>query len=404
VVFAADLTDGVVLLRVCYVSSQAVSADGWGRYTVEVASGARARGVEPVLVTTRAEVDPSLAEAEHHPILPPLFAGRLTTLRSLLKALALRRILATCDFVHCIVEPFAPLVALARPRRIPFVLSVFGTWAIRPLERAASRAVFGPAFRSADMILSISGFTRDWMARLIDLPRVEVLPGGVHPERFADLVEADLPEWVGREPLALSVGAVKPRKGQNVALEAVALARQRIPSLHFAMAGNLHGAPAFVERLNHRARELGIEGYVHFLGQLPPYGALTAWYQRADVFILPSVNQGSSFEGLGFVFLEAAAVGTPSIGTRDCGAMEAIIDGETGLLVPQNDPHATADALVRILSDPALSERMGHAAREQARRLSWSNLATRVVAIYTELAEAQGRKIQATEHTEVTED
>jgi phosphatidyl-myo-inositol dimannoside synthase len=373
-------------LRVCYISTQATSADGWSRYTVEVAAGARERGFEPVMVTAHPGLDPLLGGVEHHIILPPLFTQRGTTLRSLLKAPALRKILRTCDVVHCIVEPYAPLVALAKPRNTPFVLSVFGTWAIRPLESQAQRLIFVPAFRSADTVLSISGFTRDWMAKLIDLPHVEVLPGGVHPERFEQPVQADLPEWVGREPVVFSVGAVKTRKGQHLALEAVALARQKVPNLHYAMAGSLTVMPDFVERLRKRTAELRIESHVHFLGLLPPYGALTAWFQQADVFILPSVSQGSSFEGLGFVYLEAGAAGTPSIGTLNCGAMEAIIDGETGLLVPQDDVQATADALVRILCDDDLRASMGHAAREHARRLSWGNLVDRVSEIYCEFA------------------
>jgi glycosyltransferase involved in cell wall biosynthesis len=373
-------------LRVCYVSTQACSVDGWGRYTVEVARGALARGVEPVLITSNPEVDPALSGVEHYPFLPPLFAGRMTTPRTLLVAPRLRRILKSCDVVHCIVELYAPLVALARLPEVVYVLSVFGTWAIRPLESPATRPLFAPAFRQADLILSISSFTRDWMARLITLPRTDVLPGGVHPERFEAPVKADLPEWIGREPVAFSVGALKARKGQHIALEAVAIARAHIPNLHYAVAGSLEAAPEYVARLRRRAGELGIAASVHFLGQLPPYGALTAWYQNADVFILPSVNQGSSFEGLGFVFLEAGAAGTPSIGTRDCGAMEAIVDGETGLLVPQNDPQATAEALVTILSDGERRRQMGQAARQHARRLSWDNLAGRVVEQYRNLS------------------
>jgi phosphatidyl-myo-inositol dimannoside synthase len=372
-------------LRVCYVSTQATSSDGWSRYTVEVAAGARERGIEPVMVTAQSGLDARLDGVEHHAILPPLFTQRGTTLRSLVKAPALRRILRSCDVVHCIVEPYAPLVALAKPPTVPFVLSVFGTWAIRPLESRAQRAIFAPAFRRADVVLSISSFTRDWLSKLIDLPRVEVLPGGVHPERFEQPVEADLPEWVGREPVVFSVGAIKTRKGQHIALEAVALARRKVPNLHYAMAGSLNVMPDFVERLRKRAAELGIDHYVHFLGLLPPYGALTAWFQQSDVFILPSVSQGSSFEGLGFVYLEAGAAGTPSIGTLNCGAMEAIIDGETGLLVPQDDAQATADALVKILCDDDLRARMGQAARDHAKRLSWGNLVDRVSEIYREI-------------------
>ena len=114
-----------------------------------------------------------------------------------------------------------------------------------------------------------------------------------------------------------------------MAIEAVGILKEQFPNLHYAMAGSFEEVPDFTTKLRKRITELDLEDRVHFLGQLPPYSTLVAWYQRADVFLLPSTNQGSSFEGLGFVFLEAAAAGTPSIGTYGCGAMEAIVDGET---------------------------------------------------------------------------
>jgi glycosyltransferase involved in cell wall biosynthesis len=373
-------------LRVCYITSQAVSAAGWGRYSVELITGARALGIEPVLVTPPTDLDPALQGIEHHPILSPVFARKFSTPRSLTHAPKLHAVLKTCDTVHCIVELYAPLVARALPKDMPFVLSVFGTWAIRPLENRWQRRLFAPAFRRADVILSISTFTRDWMGRLMTLPRNEVLAGGVHPERFQGTVEAELPEYVGRDPVVLSVGAVKPRKGQDVAIEAVGLLKDRFPNLHYAMAGSAEEVPDFTAKLRKRIDELGLQDRVHFLGQLPPYSTLVAWYQKSHVFLLPSTNQGSSFEGLGFVFLEAAAAGTPSIGTYGCGAMEAIIDGETGLLVPQNDPQATADALATLLEDSDLRAKMSAAAPAQAERLSWANLCKRIVEIYGELA------------------
>src|SRR5690606_26609467 len=139
--------------------------------------------IKPVLITCGGRVDPELQDVECHPILPPVLSRRLETPRSLLLAPRLRKILATCDITHVIVELYAPVVALALPRKTPFVLSVFGTWAIRPLENSMQRRFFAPAFRRANRILSISGYTRDRMAALIDLPQVEVLAGGVHPAR-----------------------------------------------------------------------------------------------------------------------------------------------------------------------------------------------------------------------------
>lgn len=374
-------------MRVCFVSHEAISKAGWGRYTVELVSGVRRLGIEPVLVTADSRKDPTLADIEHYSILPSVLTRRLETPRSLLKVPALRRILQTCDVVHCIVELYAPLVAAALPNKMPFILSVFGTWAIRPLENRTQRLFFEPAFRKATKVVSISSFTRDWMAHLMELPPTEVLAGGVHPERFQQSIQVDLPEWVGKEPVALSVGAIKPRKGMHVSLEAIALAREKIPNLHYAIAGNENEMPDYTTKLKKRIAELDLGEWVHFLGQLPPYSTLVAWYQQADVFLLPSVNQGSSFEGLGFVFLEAAAAGTPAIGTYNCGAMEAVRHEETGLLVPQNDPQATANALIRLLTDKPLYEKMKAAAPYHADRLSWANLSRRVVEIYEEAAQ-----------------
>jgi glycosyltransferase involved in cell wall biosynthesis len=366
------------------VALNAYGFSGWGRYTVEVARGARALGIEPVLVTAEARLDPSLEGVEHHAVLPPLFGRRFQTPRSLAGAPRLQRIIRTCQVVHCTVELYAPLVALARPRSVPYVQNAHGTWAIRPLESAVQRLLFAPAFRSADRLLVLSRFTRDWMARLMPLPPHEVLTGGVHPADFARDVSVSLPGWAADGPIVLSVGAVKPRKGIHVGLEAAAQARQAVPGLHYVVAGDLEAA-GYVERLRKRAVKLGMQGYFHLIGQVP-FDELVAWYRRADVFMLLPVNQGSSFEGLGLVYLEAGAAGTPSIGTLGCGAEEAVIDGETGLLVAQDDSQAAAAALARLLTDPGLRSRLAAGARARAERLSWANLAARVVAIYRELA------------------
>jgi phosphatidylinositol alpha-1,6-mannosyltransferase len=371
-------------MRVCYVASHAHGYDGWGRYTVEVVRGVRALGVEPVLVTAHPRLDPSLEGVERHVILPPLFRRRFEIPRSLLYAPRLARILRACDLVHCTVEPYAPLVALACPRRLPLVLNAHGTWAVRPLESRVQRLFFVPALRRVDRLLVLSRFTRDWMARLIALPPHEVLTGGVAPGDFERAVDVALPAWTSQEPFVLSVGMIKPRKGQHIALEAVARVRVQFPALHYVVIGPDTEAPDYVQALHRRAGDLGMDAHFHRLGSVP-FDELVAWYRQAAVFMMLSTSQGSSFEGLGLVYLEAGAAGTPSIGTLGCGAEEAIVDGETGRLVPQNDPAAAAGALLALLSDEALRQRMGQAARRHAHALSWENLARRVILVYGDL-------------------
>jgi phosphatidylinositol alpha-1,6-mannosyltransferase len=290
--------------------------------------------------------------------------------------------------VHCLVEPYAPLVALSRPRTVPYVQTAHGTWAVRPLEWAPRRVLFAPAFRRADTIVFQTQLTRDRMARLMRLPRQVVAPGGVHPEAFEAGGAPGLPDWAGSGLVVLTVGAMKARKGHAVTLEAVARARAAVPALRWVVVG---GGPADgATQLRERAAALGVADRVHVLGPVP-FPELVAWYRRADVFALLPVDEGGSFEGFGLVYLEAAAAGTPAIGTRGCGAGEAIVDGVTGLLVPPRDPAAAAAALVRLLGDGALRERMGRAARARARELSWAGLAERLAALYRELLAEQGR-------------
>jgi glycosyltransferase involved in cell wall biosynthesis len=370
-------------VRVCYVSSHAHGFDGWGRHTVEVVSGARQRGVEPVLVTAGGEIDPVLSDIEHHALLPPLFARRFETPRSLQYAPRLREVLRTCDIVHCIVELYAPLVALARPRGVSYVQTAHGTWAVRPLENFAQRIFFAPALRQVDLLLPVSNYTRDRMAALLRLPRTEVLSGGVHVNQFARESTAELPDWAREHPVVLGVGGVKPRKGFDVGLGAVVQARKQIPDLHYVVIGSLESA-GYVTELHLRAASLGMVDNFHLLGR-ESFEHLVAWYQEAEVFMLVPVSIGSSFEGLGLVYLEAGAAHTPSIGTRDSGAGEAIDEDVTGLLVPPGDVAAAAEALVRLLSDDDLRERMGEAAHERARHMSWDALSNRLVELYEDL-------------------
>jgi len=127
--------------------------------------------------------------------------------------------------------------------------------------------------------------------------------------------------------------------------------------------------------------EEALEGCVHILGRVPDE-TLIGYYHTADVFALPSINIGGRFEGFGLVYLEAGAAGLPVIGTLGCGAEEAIVDGETGFLVPQYDVEALAGAIIRLLTDADLRARMGAAGRARAAAFSWTNVAAQVRAVY----------------------
>lgn len=374
-------------MRVGYIAVRAQPFDGWGRYTVGLVRAAQAQGIEPVLVTAEADVDPALDGIERHPLLPRLFRGPLAGPRTLSARFVLRRVLATCDVVHGIVEPYGPLIAASVPGTTPYVQTAHGTWAVEPLRSRLRRWFYSGALRRADLILFQSAYTRDQLARFVPLPRHLVLPGGVDPADLAPKSAVELPPWSRQGPLVLSVGSIRERKGHHIGVEAVARASDDFPSLQHVIIGGAD-SPRYGDALREQAARLGLAGRLHLLGRVSPE-ELAAWYARADVFMLLPVNRGGTFEGLGLAYLEAGACRTACIATRDCGAAEAVIDGETGLTVPQDDPVAAAEALRRLLAEPDLRRRLGDGGRRHAVRLSWTHLAEKLGGLYLDLVAAR---------------
>ena len=105
---------------------------------------------------------------------------------------------------------------------------------------------------------------------------------------------------------------------------------------------------------------------------------MRAWLARADVVVLPAMNDGLFFEGFGLVLLEAAAAGTAVVGTDNCGVADALIDGETGLIVSQDEvARELPQALLQLLSDPARAAAMGAAGKRYAQTQTWQLVAER---------------------------
>ena len=180
----------------------------------------------------------------------------------------------------------------------------------------------------------------------------------------------------------MSVSRLVPRKGMDVLIEAAARLAPDRPDLVVAIAGAGRDR-ARLERL------VGRTGApVRLLGRVPD-DDLPALYGCADVFAMLCRNRwgGLEQEGFGIVFLEAAACGVPQVAGDSGGAAEAVVDGETGLVVDTpDDPGPVAAALARLLDDPGLPGRDGRrgARSGPSREFAYDVLAAR-------LAEVLGR-------------
>lgn len=153
----------------------------------------------------------------------------------------------------------------------------------------------------------------------------------------------------------VTVARLHPSKGHDDLIRAIALLRDRGVNTTLRLAG----AGPQREELEALVRELNVEDRVTFLGSIGD-AAVIEELQRAEVFAL-----ASHAEPLGVAYMEAMACGTPTIGTAAGGVAEIIDDGVDGLLVPPRDIHALADALSRMLREPALRSRLAHAGRQK---------------------------------------
>jgi phosphatidylinositol alpha-1,6-mannosyltransferase len=173
---------------------------------------------------------------------------------------------------------------------------------------------------------------------------------------------------LGAGPLVLSVGRFIPRKNHRALVEAWPRVLESVPGAQLVMAGRGPERDACIAR----AQALGVAHAVHCPGYLDD-ADIAQLYHACDLFALPNGEDGSGHvEGFGLVFAEAAACGKPSIAGGSGGAREAVLHGETGLLVNARDTDAVAEALITLLSDALLRERMGTAARERVEHeLNW---------------------------------
>ena len=267
------------------------------------------------------------------------------------------------------VTTYAPYIA-GLGRTTPVVLSLQGGEA-RDEFTSRPRALRRALRRAARVVACARSLAAS--ARTLDpgvAPRLTVVPNGVDPTRFADG-----PAFVHRRPYVVAVGRLVRQKGFDVLLEA--FGRVRATKVDLLLAGD--GAERAA--LEAAGQRLGLGDRLQFLGARGPE-VVASLYRGALLAACPS-----RWEGLPVVCLEAMASGLAIVATTVDGIPDAVSDGETGLLVPPDDPIALAAALERLLHDPALRSRLGSTGQRVAvERFAWPRIATAYLAALAEAA------------------
>jgi glycosyltransferase involved in cell wall biosynthesis len=215
-----------------------------------------------------------------------------------------------------------------------------------------------PLYRRSHLV-TLSASSRDEIVDLLgmDRRRITVAPPGIEGS-FSPAGSRS------KDPLIVAVGRLVPVKRFELLLDALELARRQCPTLRAVIIGEGYERSA----LEARRRSLGAEGWVEFPGRVTDT-ELLSWYRQAWM-----VASSSLREGWGMTLTEAAACGTPAVATDIAGHRDAVVDGHSGLLVG-SQPSELADAMVQLVHDDALRQRLGAGALERSRWFNWDTTA-----------------------------
>lgn len=235
-------------------------------------------------------------------------------------------------------------------------------WAMTP----GSRPVLRRIGRGLDVMTYLTEFTGGRLRPLL-APHTSLrrLSPGVDVERFNPAVDGSplrAQHDLGGKKVIGCISRLVPRKGQDVLIEAMPQVLRRHPDARLLIVGG----GRYADSLQGRIERLGLQREVLLAGSTGP-DLLPAAYAACDVFAMPARTRrlGWDVEGLGMVYLEAAATGKPVIAGSSGGAPEAVLDGRTGVVVREpGSPDAVADAVNRMLDDPERSAAMGRAGRD----------------------------------------
>jgi phosphatidylinositol alpha-1,6-mannosyltransferase len=308
--------------------------------------------------------------------------GQRLWLAELVAATIARCCIDRPDLIVCGHVVTAP-AALAARKLLGVPYAVF-TYAFE-IRRRRHRRLVTRVLKSAAVVLTDSHFTRESVySHGVPLHRVRILYPGADVDGSAG---EPVPEESRRDrsPILLSVSRlVDLYKGHDTVIRALPLIHAKCAETRYVIVG---GGPLreYLERL---ARSLGVDRYVVFTGEVDD-ARLAELYRSCDLFIQLSreARTGGGAEGFGIACLEASAAGKAVIAGRSGGLPDAVSDGVSGVLVDPTDLGGVAEAIISLLRDRSMRERLGRDGRARVlREFTWDHMAQQARTVFAEAA------------------
>jgi phosphatidylinositol alpha-1,6-mannosyltransferase len=215
--------------------------------------------------------------------------------------------------------------------------------------------------KNIDAITYLGDYTKGEISKALseaDAEKLVQIAPGIDVEHFVPTDSSDLRAELGLSDrsVIISVGRLVHRKGQDKLIAALPEIKIAVPNVHLVLVG-VGPHQDFLEKL---AFKLNVSDCVTFIGRIN-YAELPKYIGLGDIFAMPSRSRffGLEVEGLGIVYLEASACGLPVVGGKSGGAPDAVLVGETGVVVDGTKPSEIADACIELLNNPELCALMG---------------------------------------------
>jgi len=259
-----------------------------------------------------------------------------------------------------------------------------------PIKRWMRRLILG----RAACVVAVSQFVKERLLELgVPPEKVTVAYPGVDAARFRPGLDSaclrQRHRLEGRKVL-LSVGRLVARKGWDRILSALPELIGRVPDLIWMIVGE--GPERY--RLERRAERLGVRSHVCFAGAVPDE-EMALYYNLCDLFVLLpyEIPETGDVEGFGMVFLEASACGKAVVGSGCGGVKEAILNLETGLIIPQDCPHAFIEATSSLLLNSGVAGQMGERGRRRVLEcFTWPGTVHRLGSVWEQAAALNRRR------------
>lgn len=358
-------------MKICFVTNNLNIKNGGGRFSLEFIEQVRKNiGADNVGVLTTV--------ASSYPLEKSILA--VSKIKLFFSIFKIRKILSAYDIIHVMdVFPYGVIASLAAwGLQKKIIITAIGSGSIQPLHKQWSFLI-KYVYKQADIITAISNYTALEIKKKMPALKIIIINPGINYDHFMQLKNKSLEHHNLPGDYILSVGRIKPRKGYEYSIKAFAKASAVLPQLKYVIVGSERGE--YFTRLQSLISQLGIGDKVIFKEGISDQD-LVNLYMNAKIFILLSQNVNYDVEGFGLVFVEAAAFGLPSIGSKYCGAEDAILNKQNGWLVEPQDIDQIAEKLLELLKNQKMYSDFQKASLAFAPSFDWSIRIKKYLQIY----------------------